>query len=209
MMKKFTFQWVVTVTVFILVTALPCLAHKIRVFAWQEHDQVIAEAKFSGGRPALGVEVTVSDLANGEVLVTGSTDTAGRWAFPLPQNHQAVEVVVDSGDGHRAAWTLHLDTPVSRVPPDNPAPAATAGDPKETPSDTGEALLTTPLNEAQLRELISEVITAELAPIKRTLAESSESAPTLQDILGAIGYILGLAGIAAYLHSRKNNQGAK
>ncbi len=208
MMKMFTFQYVVTATVLILITALPCFAHKIRVFAWQEHDQVMAEAKFSGGRPALGVEVTVSDVANGEVLVTGSTDTFGRWSFPVPQNHQAVEVVVDGGDGHRASWTLHLDTPVPNVPSDSPAPAATAGAPKETPNDTGEALLTTPLNEAQLRELVSEVVAAELAPIKRTLAENSESAPTLQDILGAIGYILGLAGIAAYLHSRKNNQGA-
>jgi len=208
MMKKSTFQCVVIAAVLILVTALPCFAHKIRVFAWQEHDQLIAEAKFSGGRPALGVEVTVSDAANGEVLATGSTDTAGRWAFPVPLNHQAVEVVVDGGDGHRASWTLHLDTPVSSVPPDSPAPAAAADDPRKRPNDTGEALLTTPLNEAQLRELISEVVAAELAPIKRTLAENSESAPTLQDILGAIGYILGLAGIAAYLHSRKNHPGA-
>jgi nickel transport protein len=204
----YTFQCIAAAAIFILVTALPCLAHKIRVFAWQEQDQVIAEAKFSGGRPALGVEVTVSDVANGEVLVTGSTDTSGRWTFPVPQNHQAVEVVVDGGDGHRASWALRLDTPALSVPPMSPAPASTADAPREMPKDTGEALLTAPLNEAQLRELVSEVVAAELAPIKRALAESSESAPTLQDILGAIGYILGLAGIAAYLHSRKNNQGA-
>jgi nickel transport protein len=35
------------------------------------------------------------------------------------------------------------------------------------------------------------------------LAETRQSGPGFRDIVGGIGYILGLVGIAAYVHSRR------
>ncbi len=37
-------------------------------------------------------------------------------------------------------------------------------------------------------------------------AESRDKAPTLHDILGGIGYILGLLGLAAYIHFRRKTR---
>ena len=56
----------------------------------------------------------------------------------------------------------------------------------------------------QLEQIIEQVIEKELSPIKRILAENSEQKLKLQDILGGLGYILGLAGIAAYFQSKKS-----
>jgi nickel transport protein len=53
---------------------------------------------------------------------------------------------------------------------------------------------------AAVREEVAEVVSRELAPIKRELRQSRE--PDLRDILGGIGYIFGLAGLLAYARSR-------
>ena len=42
-----------------------------------------------------------------------------------------------------------------------------------------------------------------MAPVMKLLAESREQGPSLRDILGGVGYILGLMGLAAYLHFRR------
>jgi len=45
-----------------------------------------------------------------------------------------------------------------------------------------------------------------LKPIARMLAEIRQKEPTVRDIFAGIGYIFGLAGIAAYVHSRKKKE---
>jgi len=52
--------------------------------------------------------------------------------------------------------------------------------------------------------VVEKIIVRELIPIKRKLAEGSEQKLTLRDILGGLGYIFGLAGIAAYFQSKKS-----
>lgn len=48
---------------------------------------------------------------------------------------------------------------------------------------------------------------AELRAIKREIAalKTAMNEPDLKDILGGIGYILGLCGIAFYVHARRRN----
>jgi nickel transport protein len=59
------------------------------------------------------------------------------------------------------------------------------------------------VSEEQLTRIIESTLERKLAPIKRSLAKQQEQQPSLQDILGGIGYIFGLAGIAAYFKSKK------
>ena len=58
-------------------------------------------------------------------------------------------------------------------------------------------------DDERIRKRMEEVLDKKLASIKHLLAKSQDRGPTLQDILGGIGYLLGLAGIAAYMKSRK------
>ena len=55
--------------------------------------------------------------------------------------------------------------------------------------------------EAQLRTVVTEA----LAPLSARLArlEEARRRPGLRDILGGLGYILGLVGVGAYLQARR------
>ena len=50
--------------------------------------------------------------------------------------------------------------------------------------------------------MLEELLDQKLAPIKRSLAESKQEKPDFQDIMGGIGYLLGLAGLVAWLRNR-------
>jgi nickel transport protein len=178
----------------LFITATTSFAHKLRLFAWEEQGHIISEVKFSKGRPAQQAEVTVIDRQSGEILGQGRTDSAGIFRFPTPTGGREVEIVADGGDGHLAKWQLKT-TPTADIaethPPQISQPPAT----RERVTANDEA--------AELRQLLAEVVAAELAPIHRALAEQAEASPTLQDILGGVGYILGLAGVAALIHTRR------
>ena len=61
-------------------------------------------------------------------------------------------------------------------------------------------------DEELIRRVVEEVLDKKLSPLKRMLVESKNQGPSLQDILGGIGYIFGLAGIITYFKSRKGEK---
>jgi nickel transport protein len=73
----------------------------------------------------------------------------------------------------------------------NPPQAAGALNPSQAPLDT-----------AELEAMMGRVLDAKLAPIRRALAERDDG-PNLRDILGGIGWIFGLLGVAALMKFRK------
>ena len=179
-------------------------AQKVRIYAWEEGDDIVTESKFSGGRAARNVAVSVIDSATGKELLAGTTDSEGLFRFPVPQNRETeLEIVVDGGDGHKNSWK-HLPAEGSQgspAAPPRPAPAE-AGVAPSTPVKGSLGTIDT----AQLTILIDEALERKLGPIRRILAENTEKTPSLQDIIGGVGYIFGLAGIAAYMQFRKKNK---
>ncbi len=194
MQHKFTIFFIVLCSLF-FTTA--CFAHKVRIFAWGEGNIIHTESKFSGGRPAQNATVTIIDKSSGAELLRGTTDQHGLFEFPVPEEAiQEIDIVVNSGDGHKNNWLYQLTekddnqenlahTDVGQVGVDSKGSAATT------------------LTEEQLSRIINESLEKKLAPIRQQLAEAAEQKPDLKDILGGIGYILGLAGIAAYMKSKK------
>lgn len=185
----------------LLVLCTSSHAHKVRIFAWEEGDDIVTESKFSGGRAARNVAVSVIDSATGKELLTGTTDSEGLFRFPVPQNRETeLEIVVDGGDGHKNSWK-HLPAEGSQgIPaaPPGPAPSDAGVAPSTPVKGTQETIDT-----AQLTILLDEALERKLGPIRRILAENTEKTPSLQDIIGGVGYIFGLAGIAAYMRFRK------
>jgi nickel transport protein len=65
----------------------------------------------------------------------------------------------------------------------------------------------TPVLRLQDVEAVIEIVLdRKLKPITKMLTEAHHEGPTVRDIFGGIGYILGLVGIAAYVHSRKKKE---
>jgi len=52
---------------------------------------------------------------------------------------------------------------------------------------------------------VEAIVKREVAPIKLMLAEMHDAGPSVAEILGGIGWIFGLFGVAAYMKSRNRS----
>ncbi len=178
------------------------LAHKIRVFAWVSGNMVTVESGFAGKRPLINGKVTVKDNKNGTILLQGNSDEKGVFTFPIPDKARAeardLLIVVSGGEGHQNQWLI----PSTEYLPQGEVPSP-ALDKKPCLSPTASPSSSAEVDNAELKQLIEEVLEEQLAPIRRSLAKAENKKPTIHDILGGIGYLLGLAGLAAWLKNRR------
>jgi nickel transport protein len=178
--------------VLLLSSGRAVFAHGVSVFAWVEGETVHVESAFSGGRKPVGASVEVYD-ARGSLLLKGATDVDGKFSFPMPQRTE-MKIILLAGMGHRAEWTIRAGEEPPRS--DSPiSPPTIANDPS--------VLIEHPLSEAEIRGLLEETLDRKLQPIYALLAESRQRGPSTTEIFGGIGYVFGLIGIAAYVHSRR------
>lgn len=176
-------------------------AHKIRVFAWVAGDTVTVESGFSGGRPLVQGAVDVQNAATGSTLLQGKTDEKGIFTFSLTETAQekdtGLRIIVSGGEGHRNEWLLQTGVDQQSADQARTAPTATTPAPVPAPINSGQES-----NEA-LTRILDQLLEEKLAPIRRSLAQAEDQKPRLTDILGAIGYLIGIAGIIAWMKSRK------
>ena len=150
--------------------AFPAEAHRLRVFAIVEDGTIRGHAFFvGGGRPA-GARVAILDDTT--VLHEMRTVAAGGFRWRAPVNGP-ITVRVDTGDGHGASGL------VGAVPAPETAPAPRARlDPAiEAAIEAAVARQTAPLVEAML---------------------ANDARLRFNDVVGGVGMIVGLAGIALW-----------
>ncbi len=87
-----------------LLTAVPVWAHKVTVFAYVEGDKVFTESYFPDGKKIEGGVIQVLN-GDGVMLLQGSTDSQGLFAFPLPKKTD-LTIVLDAGMGHKNTYLL-------------------------------------------------------------------------------------------------------
>jgi nickel transport protein len=175
-------------SILIISTSLPVLAHKVIIFAWVEGDTVFTESKFSGGREATGARVLVFDRA-GKQLLEGKTNNKGEFSFKIPKLTD-LRIVLIAGMGHKAEWRI----PESEIKEAGVSEKKMAGEFSQ-PMDVG-------LSKEEIKELIEESLDRKLRPIVRMMTESQSKGPSVTEIVGGIGYILGLMGVAIYFKNR-------
>ena len=174
-------------------------AHKIRVFAWVAGDTVTVESGFSGGRPLIQGTVEVQNADSGTPLLQGKTNEEGVFTFSLAKTDQGgnipLRIIVSSDEGHRNEWLLAAEADQTATKQDATHSAATTPPP--------EILLSKENSDEQLTRILAQLLDEKLKPIQRSLAEAEVQKPRFTDILGALGYLIGLAGIIAWMKSRK------
>lgn len=194
----------------ILAMSSIAFAHKIRVFAYAEADQIIGETAFSGGRQPKSVEILVTNANDDSILLTTLTDDMGKFSFPVPEiarnKNLDLRITVNGGDGHSNSWLLEA---ADYLPDAALQSSVQAASPAEQVTVEKPAQATREYNNIDpeiLRSIVDESIARQLAPVKHMLAKNSERKLSLQDILGGIGYIIGLAGLATYMQSKKGER---
>jgi nickel transport protein len=166
------------------------LAHRATIFAWVEGDTVFTESKFSGGRRVVNSQVLVYD-GKGREILRGKTDDRGEFSFKILEITD-LKVVLDAGMGHRAEWSI----PEAELRGDITVAPGSAKPVESSPERT------TLLSREEVKQIVDDSLDTKLRPIARRLAEMEEKGPSVTEILGGIGYIFGLMGVALYFKSR-------
>ncbi|MQY53375.1 MAG: hypothetical protein GH154_03125 [Firmicutes bacterium] len=174
------------------------LAHKVNLFAYAEDGMVYTESYFSDGRKVMNSTVEVFDAKKNKLLLTGKTDNNGGFSFKIPQA-TALRIVLTASMGHKNDYLLSEDEVRDALgmvsASEESLPESVEKEKKETfPKSM------TQIYDNQLKFLIEQAVEKKTAPIMRKLIkiEKQIQKPSLQEILGGIGYILGLMGIGIY-----------
>jgi len=180
-------------------------AHRVNIFAYVEGNQVVVECSFSKTRPVRAGQITVYAGASDQILLTGTTDDAGVFRFPVPDQAKTtgLRLALQAGEGHANQWTMDPGEFASAPSPTPQAPPQTAEQPSPpdpTPVPAPSSGITAREVEAIVSTLLDAKLDAKLAPLRRALLE--DQGPRLQDILGGIGWIMGIIGVAAYFRRR-------
>lgn len=184
------------------VLAAPALAHRVLVFAYAEGDAIHTESKFVPDTPVRQGQVQVIEHKTGKVLLAGQTDDQGKFSCKIPSGAAAqkmdLKIVVEAAMGHRGEWLLKADSflPGAKTAAAAPAPAASP-----TPVAPGTKAAT--VDRQMLDEVVNQALARQLAPIKEMLAAAQVRKPSLPDIIGGIGYIMGFFGLWAYWQSKR------
>ncbi|MFQ6098552.1 MAG: hypothetical protein ACE5O2_12570 [Armatimonadota bacterium] len=187
---------------FLAICAGPAYAHKVKVFAAAEGRKISGYAYVPGGSRLRNVTIQVRG-PRGEDLGKVKTDDKGEFSFEARLKTDHI-LVLETADGHSARFTVGSD----ELPDDLPSPAGTVAAPSGTATKSAAAPV-------QRRERAPpptgiERQVADLGRQIRLLREevdAYESRIRLHDILGGMGYILGIGGVAFFfLGARKRER---
>ena len=170
----------------VILSGAQASAHAVYVFAWQEGGNICTDSYFSKKSKVRGGTVHMQDNDR-NTLQTGTTGQDGICCFPIPIVEGDLIFVVEAGEGHRGEFTL-------------PAEQIIASDMPARSENMPE------FDEAQLRQIIREELQKELAPIQRASAEKNDQTPTLREIIGGLGWIVGIFSLLFWLLQRKKEK---
>jgi nickel transport protein len=169
----------------LVLAASPAAAHRLMVFATAQGAVVDGYAYLSDGSRPAGAAITVE--AGGTVTTHLTTDADGGFRFTAERrlDHRIVATL----DGHQGEWTVHA----AELPAALPAgPAATA------PPTTVAA----PRPNGDLEAVVERAVARQTAPLRAEL-QTWRAEARWHDVAGGLGWIVGLAGLAAWAQARR------
>lgn len=169
----------------------PALAHKVKIFAAAEDGNITGFAYYPGGGKYMNSPIQVFAPRENKVAEL-TTDDKGAFIYTPQQNSEHL-FVIQTKDGHRAEFLVAAGTR-------HEEPEATAETQEQNPKKTRHA--TDPASKEELKRLIRAAVSKELLPLREDIARYEQKV-RLHDVLGGIGYIAGLCGLALFLQGRK------
>jgi nickel transport protein len=197
-----------------------------------EGDRITGRAYFAGGHPARGARIRVL-TADGERLTTLTPDSDGAFGYQAKAARD-LRIVAESADGHRAEWRIAASElagafgtsdSIGRAGAQSGGGAGgrvgdQAGGWAENPPegraggqifkagrpalDAGRCAKPEQLDPAVVAA-IEKAVARQVRPLREALAQSQARAQ-LQDVLGGIGYILGVAGLGIWWTVRQKRR---
>lgn len=184
-----------------LALACPAVqAHLLQVFAAAEGNRIEGSVYFAGGARAHGADIVVS-APNGRVLAELQSDGDGTFAFTTAEQVDHL-IVAETPEGHRGTWTVRAGELAGEMPTPvgiavRPPREGAAGDATK-PRDAAPG--------ASLEGLVEAAVARQIKPLREQIL-AYESRLRLRDLLGGIGYIVGVAGALLWWRARREGRG--
>ena len=177
----------------IIMMDVSVFAHKVNIFAYVEGDKVYTESYFNDGKKCIESKIEVFDN-RGNKLLEGLTDEEGAFSFGIPPGDGDLKIVLTASMGHQAEYNISADEL-----------SGAAGLIKEEPEEPVSVISpeTSSVDLKEIQSIIEDALDEKLKPIKREIKKSQEDKISPTEIIGGIGYIIGIFGIVAYFLSRK------
>ncbi len=192
-MKNKLYLTLIFLFLIIMVVNIPVFAHKVNIFAYVEGDRIYTESYFNDGKKCIDSKIEVFDK-QGDKLLEGLTDEEGEFSFEVSPEDGDLKIVLTAGMGHRAEYSISAD--------ELSGAAGLIKEELEKPvSVVSPEVSSLDLNE--IRSLIEDALDKKLEPIMREIKKSKTDKISPTEIIGGIGYIIGIFGIIAYFLSRK------
>jgi nickel transport protein len=170
------------------------------VFAQREGTTIRGRAYFPGDVPARKSDVIARD-ASGRELGRTTTDDEGKFALAAREPVDYY-LTAETPDGHGGQYVVHA----AESPGSLPAKGATKDRIAQVASQTTNHINVPDDSASKESELAG--VRDELAKLREQIQElhqqvfESDERLRFRDILGGIGFILGLAGVAFYMKAR-------
>jgi len=192
-MKNKPYLILIFIFLIIIMMDVSVFAHKVNIFAYVEGDKVYTESYFNDGKKCIESKIEVFDN-QGNKLLEGLTDEEGAFSFEIPSGDEDLKIVLTASMGHRAEYSISADEL-----------RGTAGLIKEEPEEPVSVISpeTSSVDLKEIQSIIEDTLDEKLKPIMREIKKSQEDKISPTEIIGGIGYIIGIFGIVAYFLSRK------
>jgi nickel transport protein len=199
-MKKALIHLFLILMIFASFASFDAHAHRVTIFAWVDGDTIHTQSKFSGGKRVYNGEINVFDL-DGNLLLKGNTDENGEFSFKVPKN-TSLKIELIAGMGHQNEWIVPVEE-IGTIKQDSSVVSDQPEDSNSVLETKTKASITVGLTGEELEQVVEQAVEKKLKPVMQMLSDLSDPGPGISDILGGIGYIIGLVGIGAYFKNRK------
>lgn len=204
----------------LLSTATPALAHRVHLFAYVQQGEIVVDSRFSRAKPVQQGKVEIFEAASGKLLLQGVSDAQGASRFTIPPELLAqpvdLRLVIKAGEGHQGEWILpaaELNPQANQLPDKKNSAAPTAATAAQATDQASAPLGTTAaavdaspqitISVQELEAIINRTLDARLQPIQTMLAAEQAKGPGLTEIIGGIGWIVGIFALIFALKNRK------
>ncbi|MDO8723512.1 MAG: hypothetical protein Q7J31_14985 [Syntrophales bacterium] len=196
--------------------SLPARAHRVNIHAYAGDGMVHSESYFVDGTKCKNSPIKVFNEKTGTGLLEGRTDENGKFSFKIPQI-TSLRLVLPAGMGHHNEYTIGEDEIRKAMESRRSSQGTdhgkdTAGYPfhpeKAGAKNRGKSEVAAgpniSMSESEMEAVMERVIDRKLQPAIAMLVKLQENSekPGIREIVGGIGYIVGLMGVAMYLRRR-------
>ncbi len=190
--------------------ASPGPAHKLKMFASAEGNVIAGYVYYTTGGKAKNATVLVKDTEE-NTLREVTTNTNGEFTF-IAEFKRDYIFVLELANGHRTTFRLTADELPDSLPVVNDGQAVALQNNQDIVKEAVKTSSTENPCEGlkpsqgysleEIERIIDKAVARQIRPLREQL-EKYEEKIRLHDILGGIGYIIGLMGLWLFLGVRK------